>query len=186
MSIEPSPMLELEAASPSRDFHPKSSIPGRPGSRTGSLVVKRRSDASTEEPRQRDLGPELKDKVRDLIQLAHEQGYITRDDLQESVSPDEYSQGDIDEVRRRLKTLEIEVVEATPARPKSPTRGEDESEHVEALDDPVRMYLREMGQVKLLSREEEVQISKLIEQAEVELRDLIYGFGFASKEQVNL
>jgi RNA polymerase primary sigma factor len=54
------------------------------------------------------------------------------------------------------------------------------------LDDPVRMYLRQMGAVPLLTREQEVEISKRIETAEAELRRVVYGFGFAGKEHIAL
>src|SRR4029078_10259342 len=64
---------------------------------------------------------------------------------------------------------------------------EDETEEVvEALDDPVRMYLKEMGQVKLLSREQEVEISKRIEEAELEIKEIIYSLGFTAKEHIAL
>src|SRR6185503_3060035 len=54
------------------------------------------------------------------------------------------------------------------------------------LDDPVRMYLKQMGQVPLLTREQEVEISKRIEDAENEVKKIIYSFGFAGKEHIAL
>ena len=53
-----------------------------------------------------------------------------------------------------------------------------------SLDDPVRMYMRQMGKVPLLTREQEVEICKRIEQAEAEARRIVYGFGFAAKEHL--
>ena len=57
---------------------------------------------------------------------------------------------------------------------------------MDALDDPVRMYLKQMGAVPLLTREQEVEISKRIEAAETELRKLVYRFGFTGKEHLAL
>ena len=51
---------------------------------------------------------------------------------------------------------------------------------------PVRMYLKQMGQVPLLTREQEVEISKRIEDAENEVKRIIYSFGFAGKEHIAL
>jgi len=57
---------------------------------------------------------------------------------------------------------------------------EDES-RLDILDDPVQMYLRQMGKVPLLTREQEVQICKRIEEGETEARRILFGFGFTSK-----
>ena len=133
-----------------------------------------------------DLGPALREKVKELLHLSREQGFLTRDDVNESFPTEEHSREELDEVNRRLRSLEIEVLETAPARVKIRSKDEDESEEVEALDDPVRMYLKEMGQVKLLSREQEVEISKEIEAAELEITRIIYGFGFTTKEHIAL
>jgi len=52
---------------------------------------------------------------------------------------------------------------------------------LDILDDPVRMYLKQMGQVPLLTREQEVEISKRIEHAENEVKRVVYSFGFAGR-----
>jgi RNA polymerase primary sigma factor len=73
-------------------------------------------------------------------------------------------------------------------RVKSTAEPEDEEDktRLDILDDPVRMYLKQMGQVPLLTREQEVEISKRIETAENELRKIVYSFGFAGKEHIAL
>ncbi|HTG45374.1 MAG TPA: RNA polymerase sigma factor RpoD, partial [Verrucomicrobiae bacterium] len=131
--------------------------------------------------------PSLREKVKELLQLAREQGFLTREDLNENLVAEEHSPEDLEEVYSRLRSLEIEVVETPPNRLKIPAKDEEEAEEVvESLDDPVRMYLKEMGQVKLLSREQEVEISKRIEEAEIEIKNIIYGFGFTAKEHIAL
>jgi RNA polymerase primary sigma factor len=71
-------------------------------------------------------------------------------------------------------------------RVKTPEADEGDTDRLDILDDPVRMYLKQMGQVALLTREQEVQISKRIEAAENEVRKIIYGLGFAGKEHIAL
>jgi RNA polymerase primary sigma factor len=92
-----------------------------------------------------------------------------------------------------LRGFEVEVVEAPPdleraerAKPQAePEEAEDES-RLDILDDPVQMYLRQMGKVPLLTREQEVQICKRIEEGETEARRILFGFGFTSKEHIAL
>src|SRR5688572_7646508 len=184
MSIEPSPFLDLQPSSSSAraEFHSAdSTAPQSRHSSRSSLGMPVRLDA----PR-RDLGPALREKVKDLIQLAQDQGHLTRDDVNESFPPDEHSQEEMDEVFHRLRSLEIEVVSAPPVRIQIRSKEESDGEESESLDDPVRMYLKEMGQVKLLTREQEVEISKKIEEAEIEIKKILYSFGFTAKEHIAL
>ena len=128
MSIEPSPFLDLQPSSTSarREFHSEdSSAPPRNG-RT-SIGLKPRVDAGRQAPR-RDLGPALREKVKDLIQLAQEQGHLTRDDVNESFPSEEHSQDELDEVHHRLRSLEIEVISAPPVRVKLRTKDDEEYE----------------------------------------------------------
>src|SRR5206468_11558382 len=53
-------------------------------------------------------------------------------------------------------------------------------------DDPVRMYMSQMGKVPLLTREQEVEICQRIEVAEIEMKRIVYGLGFAGKEHIAL
>ena len=95
--------------------------------------------------------------------------------------------GNLDEVFAKLRSLEIEIVDqAEVDRVKTAEAEEEDASPLDALDDPVRMYLKQMGQVALLTREQEVEISKRIEAAENEVRKIIYGLGFAGKEHIAL
>jgi len=128
------------------------------------------------------------EKLKELLRLAQEQGYLTFDDI-ESAMPSQTSSEELDELYQKLRNLEIEVVDqAEVDNIKRPGAEEEEAEHVklDILDDPVRMYLKQMGQVDLLSREEEVAISKRIEDAENALKKIVCGFGFAAKEHIAL
>src|ERR1700687_3437403 len=63
---------------------------------------------------------------------------------------------------------------------------EEKDQNLDILDDPVRMYLKQMGQVPLLTREQEVEISKRIETAENHVKLIINNFGFTAKEHMAL
>jgi RNA polymerase primary sigma factor len=94
---------------------------------------------------------------------------------------------DLDRVLTELRTLEIEIIDpAEVDRVRAPGTEEDDGERFDILDDPVRMYLRQMGKVPLLTREQEVEICKRIEEAEEETRRIVYGLGFAGKEHIAL
>src|SRR6516164_5984086 len=132
--------------------------------------------------------PELAEKVKELVRLAQEQGYLTYNDINE-VLPDSMITGEeLDEVYVKLRNLEVEIVDqAEVDRVKQPEPEEEEDKtRLDILDDPVRMYLKQMGQVPLLTREQEVEISKRIEDAENEVKNIIYSFGFAGKEHIAL
>src|SRR5208337_1061759 len=64
-----------------------------------------------------------------------------------------------------------------------PEEVEDDA-RLEILDDPVRMYMNQMGKVPLLTREQEVEICKKIEEAEVEMKRIVYSLGFTAKEHI--
>jgi RNA polymerase primary sigma factor len=120
------------------------------------------------------LGAELKK----LVQKGKERGYVTYDELNAALPPDEVSSEQIEDTMAMLSEAGVNVVEAeepedttatatTPAEPAktavvaAEATGEDEE--LGRTDDPVRMYLREMGSVELLSREGEIEIAKRIE-----------------------
>jgi RNA polymerase primary sigma factor len=118
------------------------------------------------------LGAELKK----LVQKGKERGYVTYDELNAALPPDEVSSEQIEDTMAMLSEAGVNVVEAeeqedgTPTTPAEPAKtavvaaeatGEDEE--LGRTDDPVRMYLREMGSVELLSREGEIEIAKRIE-----------------------
>ena len=133
-------------------------------------------------------GVELTEKVKDLIRLAQEQGYLTYGDINDALPENVVMPEELEDIYTRLRNLEIEIVDqAEVDRVKQPEREEeDDKARLDILDDPVRMYLKQMGQVPLLTREQEVEISKRIEDAENEVKRIIYSFGFAGKEHIAL
>jgi RNA polymerase primary sigma factor len=133
-------------------------------------------------------GVDLTEKVRDLLRLAKEQGHLTYDDVNDALPEDLVTPEDLDQVHTKLRNLEIEVVDPADVD-RSQADGEEDGEttgRLDFLDDPVRMYLKQMGRVPLLTREQEVEICKQIEVAENESRALMYSFGYAAKEHIAL
>ncbi len=132
--------------------------------------------------------PHDTEKVKELIRLAQEQGYLTYGDIQDVLGESGAAPEELDEIYRRLRSLEIEIVDQAEVDRVKQTDNEDDEERtrLDILDDPVRMYLKQMGQVPLLNREQEVAISKRIEQAEEGVKAIIYSFGFAAKEHIAL
>jgi RNA polymerase primary sigma factor len=133
-------------------------------------------------------GVDLTEKIKELLRLAQEQGYLTYDDINHALPDNIVTAEDFDEIYIKLRSLEVEIVDqAEVDRVKQPEPEEEEEKtRLDILDDPVRMYLKQMGQVPLLTREQEVEISKRIEDAENELKRIIYSLGFAGKEHIAL
>src|SRR6267378_4412138 len=131
---------------------------------------------------------ELAEKIKELVRLAQEQGYLTYNDINEVLPENIATPEDLDEILIKLRNLEVEIVDqAEVDRVKQPEpEEEDEKARLDILDDPVRMYLKQMGQVPLLTREQEVSISKRIEEAENEVKRIIQCFGFSGKEHIAL
>jgi RNA polymerase primary sigma factor len=133
-------------------------------------------------------GFDLTEKIKELVRLAQEQGYLTYTDINDALPDTMITAEELDEIYIKLRNLEVEIVDqAEVDRVKQPEPEEEEDKsRLDILDDPVRMYLKQMGQVPLLTREQEVEISKRIEDAENEVKKIIYGFGFAGKEHIAL
>ena len=178
----------------------KSKITAFKQKRVTSLVRARRRSGSTESSanNQSPVRPlssedELQARIRELIKLAKEQGYLTFDDLNEALPDAMTDADDLDAILTRLRRMEIDIIEASEVdRFKDGKKeGEEEEEEkteakLDILDDPVRMYLKQMGQVPLLTREQEVEISKRIEEAENMVQKQINRFGFIAGAHLEL
>ena len=130
---------------------------------------------------------DLTETLKELLALARENGYLTHDDIND-ILPDGLTPDDLDELYVKLRNLDIEIVDRTEVNrlKQQPEPVEEEENRVDFLDDPVRMYMNQMGKVPLLTREQEVEICKRIEDAEVEMRRILCGFGFCAKEHIAL
>jgi RNA polymerase primary sigma factor len=119
-------------------------------------------------------------EVKKLIDLGKEKGYLTYDDVNDMLPAEVVSPDQIDDVMSIFGEMDIEVVDsnqrvtlggagedlADDEEDEKEIEGETDGDAVGKTGDPVRMYLREMGTVSLLSREGEVEIAKKIEVGE--------------------
>jgi RNA polymerase primary sigma factor len=129
----------------------------------------------------------LSEKIKELVRLAQEQGHLTYNDISDALPDNTIEPEKLDLIFVKLRSLDIEIVDqAEVDRVKTPEAEEEDTTRLDILDDPVRMYLKQMGQVALLTREQEVEISKRIEAAENEVRKIVYSLGFAGKEHIAL
>ena len=139
------------------------------------------------------------EEVQQLIDLGKEKGYLTYDEVNDILPADMVSSEQLDDVMSMFGEMDIEVVDAEQKSTsnKQPSQGSsssDDNEEEAEFDadvmgrtsDPVRMYLREMGQVSLLTREGEVEIAKRIEEGEALVARVIVKTPIAFKEVVTL
>src|SRR5579863_8877163 len=111
--------------------------------------------------------------IKKMVARGKERGYVTYDELNAALPGDQVSSEQIEDTLTMLSELGINLVESEEAEEsaaqeeaeegESRSAGNLDDEDIGRTDDPVRMYLREMGSVELLSREGEIAIAKRIE-----------------------
>jgi len=119
--------------------------------------------------------------VRQLVAKGRRQGYVTLEDLNETLEREVEDTGTRSEIRAIVEEHEIRVVQTR--RPPADRR-RIAGRHLDdaPTNDPVRVYLREMGQVSLLTREGEVEIARRIEQGEHDQERAILGTAFGVRQ----
>lgn len=131
-------------------------------------------------------------KVDELVSIAKEQGFITYEEINEILPMTFDSAEQIDQVLIFLSGMDIQIlnqseVDRQKERKKEAKELEGLPKRTEGTpDDPVRMYLKEMGSVPLLSREEEVEISKRIEKAQIQIERIIMRFRYSTCEAISI
>jgi len=138
------------------------------------------------------FNPQHQQKIEELVAIAKDQGYITYEEINEILPMTFDSPDQIDQVLIFLSGMDIQVLnQAEVDRQKERKK---EAKELEGLpkrmegssDDPVRMYLKEMGSVPLLTREEEVEISKRIEKAQIQIDKIIMRFRYSTREATSI
>lgn len=133
----------------------------------------------------------LNEKIRGLIRFSKEQGYLTVQDINRFLPESVNNPEEIENVINILENLEIDIldneeVESYKQRLEETEEREVKSSQNDILDDPVRMYLKQMGQVPLLTREQEVAISKRIEKAELSAQEILFTNALTNTFQIDL
>lgn len=143
--------------------------------------------------------------LKPLIALGKEKGFLTFDEINEMLPEDVLLPDVLEEILARLKQLKIDIIDnrssAAPIIP-SPLIEEEEIEleeleieegHIEenleeglTFDDPVKLYLKEMGNIPLLSREEETEVAKEIENGQKLVIINTFSFVFAAEKFINI
>lgn len=110
--------------------------------------------------------------VEELIEKGKEKGFVTLDEMHESLPSEIVDPNEIDKIMGQFKEVGVDVIDASKEgarlaakRAKGDKDGEDEDTFASS-EDPVRMYLKEMGSISLLTREGEVAIAKEIEEGQ--------------------
>ncbi|NIA68723.1 RNA polymerase sigma factor RpoD [Pelagibius litoralis] len=141
------------------------------------MATKANENAETAESREESPDGPLMDSmsaaVKKMIAKAKERGYVTYDELNAVLPPDQMSSEQIEDTMSLLSEMGITVIESEEQEEAAPeadakegsasASGNLNDDDIGRTDDPVRMYLREMGSVELLSREGEIAIAKRIE-----------------------
>ena len=141
------------------------------------------------------------EEVKQLIDMGKEKGFLTYDEVNDLLPPDIVSSEQIDDVMSMFGEMDIEVVDSAQKVKIPKIKLElDEDEETETdqeemefepgtlgrTSDPVRMYLREMGSVSLLTREGEVEIAKRIEEGDRDVASVILNTPITVKEVITL
>jgi RNA polymerase primary sigma factor len=143
------------------------------------------------------LKQELLGEVKKLITIGKEKGFLTYDELNSTLPAEVVASDQFGSIMAMFGEMDIEIIEASDGdRPQKRSEGEagEEVEEAESeaeeenekaidltpgalsrTDDPVRLYLKEMGSVALLSREGEIEIAKRIEEGKNDIASVIYG-----------
>ena len=135
---------------------------------------------------------ERSERIKELIKRAEGQGgYLTYEDINEALPSSVIDDTDIESCLGILRGMDIEIIDVSEVERFRSEHGASEQRagrgsRMDFFDDPIRMYLHQMGQVPLLTREQEVEICKRIEYAESKEREMFNQFGFTPRLYLEL
>lgn len=135
-------------------------------------------------------------EVQHLISVGKEKGYLTYDELNNALPEDFVSSDEMDSIMIMFGEMEIDIVDQIEEENYHKIAAEEEIEEEEKeekelgiaiarLDDPVRLYLKEMGDVSLLSREGEIEIAKRIEEGKKEIESIVFAMPFTINQVIS-
>ncbi|NQT33221.1 MAG: sigma-70 family RNA polymerase sigma factor, partial [Candidatus Omnitrophica bacterium] len=117
--------------------------------------------------------------IRKLVKAGKEKGFLSYDDVNDILPKDAVSPEEVEEVMAALQTANIKVVDSEEDLEKIPLAVKRDQKRIKSrkfvqIDDPVKMYLKQMGQIPLLSRKEELDLAIRIKKNEKELKEIVF------------
>jgi RNA polymerase primary sigma factor len=150
-------------------------------------------------PGETDMGKEIEsDEFKKLITLGEEKGFLTYDDVNDLLPSDVISSDQIDDIIMLFGEKNIDIIDSEKGSKLVVKKAAEERTEIKRDDilgllpaigrtgDPVKMYLREMGLVSLLSREGEVEIAKVIEQGARESMEAVFSVDVSLKDVIDI
>jgi RNA polymerase primary sigma factor len=132
----------------------------------------------------------LLEKINELRKLAREKGFLTHTDINDILPGDIIDPDDIERCLTILKrTDDIDIIEdacVDEFKRKAQKAEREEHAKIDIMEDPIRAYMHQMGQVPLLTRTQEVEICRRIEEAEIKSKLLFKQFGFSMEAYFEL
>jgi len=135
-------------------------------------------------------------EVQHLISVGKEKGYLTYDELNNALPEDIISSDEMDSIMMMFGEMDIDIIDHVEEENYQKLIAEEVEEEekeekeigigIARTDDPVRLYLKEMGDVSLLSREGEIEIAKRIEEGKREVESTIFSMPFTVNELISL
>ncbi|MDD4957175.1 MAG: RNA polymerase sigma factor RpoD [Candidatus Omnitrophica bacterium] len=117
--------------------------------------------------------------VRKLIMAGKDKGFLSYDEVNDILPEEVVSSSEIDEVITALQSADIKVVESEEEVERIPLAVKRDQKKIKTrkfvqIDDPVKMYLKQMGQIPLLNRNEELELAKRIKKTEKDFKDIVF------------
>lgn len=140
------------------------------------------------------MGKDERLDVQHLISVGKAKGYLTYDELNNALPDDVISSDEMDSIMTMFGEMDIDIVDQVERESYDKFLSEEEIEgkedkeielDISRTDDPVRLYLKEMGDVSLLSREGEIEIAKRVEEGKREIESIIFGMPFTIQEVIS-
>ncbi len=144
------------------------------------IKVESETDAKKDDKERREARNQ---KIKELIALAEDQGYLTFEDVNEAIPDSVIDPEELESYLALLRGMDIDIVQSQDVDKFKVTKKKGKAAkggRLDFFDDPIRMYLHQMGQVPLLTREQEVEICKRIEEAEITTREIFNCVGTAA------
>ncbi len=128
----------------------------------------------------------LERSIKQLIDLGKKKGYLTYDEINHFLSEEIINVKALDTIFEHLDSKDISVLETREVAEWEKEKKKQVTPVSQPVDDPVKMYLKQMGQIPLLSRDEEIRLAKKIEDTEEILRDEVFSTGISRNTFIDI